>query len=465
MTVRTRFAPSPTGDLHLGGARTALYSDLYAKRMGGQFVLRIEDTDGERSTQASVEAILSGMAWLGLTPDEGPFYQSKRFDRYQAVLKEWLDTGLAYRCACSKERLIQLREKQLAAKQKPRYDGHCRHQDIPAFEPHVVRFRTPLEGCISFEDHIRGLITIENQELDDLILARSDGTPTYHFTVVVDDSDMGITHVTRGDDHINNTPRQIHLFHALKTTPPQYAHLPMILGADGQRLSKRHGAVGVMTYRDAGYLPDALLNHLVRLGWSHGDQELFSREEMIQHFSTAQVSRSPACFSLDKLQWLNQHYIKTLPTEQIMDALQWHLDDQKITVTESPDLKAIVAIQADRVKTLKEMAEQSRYFYEPIDAYDPKAEKKYLTPEAGAVLTELKTALSACDWSLESLHDVVQFLAQRLNLKLGKVAQPLRVALTGGTVSPSIDQTLFLVGRTRTMARLEAAIAHCASSE
>ncbi|MBY0544953.1 MAG: glutamate--tRNA ligase, partial [Gammaproteobacteria bacterium] len=310
MSVRTRFAPSPTGYLHVGGARTALYCWLYAKRHGGQFILRVEDTDLERSTPEAVQAILDGMAWLGLNADEGPFYQTQRFDRYAQVIQEMLAAGTAYRCTCSRERLDALREQQTLDKEKPRYDGLCRDKQLPAdTEPFVIRFKNPLEGEVLIDDQVLGPVVFNNKELDDLIIARSDGTPTYNFTVVVDDKDMAITHVIRGNDHLNNTPRQINMLKAIGATPPLYAHLPMILGDDGKKLSKRHGAVSVMQYRDDGYLPEALLNYLVRLGWAHGDQEIFTLDEMVQHFDIRDVNKAASAFNTEKLRWLNHHYL------------------------------------------------------------------------------------------------------------------------------------------------------------
>ncbi|MBL4852529.1 MAG: glutamate--tRNA ligase, partial [Gammaproteobacteria bacterium] len=368
--IKTRFAPSPTGYLHVGGARTALYAWLYARHHGGQFVLRIEDTDRERSTPESVQAILDGMAWLGLDYDEGPYYQTERMDRYQEVIDQLIDQGDAYRCYCSKQRLDNLRAEQMANKQKPRYDGCCR--DLPeisqgaapeAGAPHVIRFRNPTEGAVSFDDKIRGIISFNNQELDDLIIARTDGTPTYNLTVVVDDADMGITHVVRGDDHINNTPRQINILKALNADVPHYAHLPMILGDDGKRLSKRHGAVSVMQYRDDGYLPDALLNYLVRLGWSHGDQEVFSKDEMVELFDLTSVSKSAAAFNTSKLQWFNQHYIKAGDLDDTAERLAFHFKQQGIDTSAGPALIDLVAAQRERAKTLLEMAENSRFFF------------------------------------------------------------------------------------------------------
>ena len=461
-TIRTRFAPSPTGYLHIGGARTALFSWLFARRHGGTFILRIEDTDLERSTPESVQAIMDGMAWLNLDYDEGPFYQMQRMDRYGEVLQQLLAEGHAYRCYCSKERLEQLRTDQQAAKQKPRYDGHCRHlnsQDVSA--PHVIRFKNPEEGEVTFDDLVRGPITISNDELDDLIIARTDGTPTYNFTVVVDDFDMQITHVIRGDDHINNTPRQINILKALNATLPLYAHVPMILGGDGKRLSKRHGAVSVMQYKEDGYLPDALLNYLLRLGWSHGDQEVFSRDEMIALFDLEHINHAPAAFNEDKLQWLNQHYIKTDTPSSLSDLFSYQLDLLDINYDDS-SLAGIIAAQAERCKTLREMAEKSRYFFEDFEQYDEKAAQKNLTADSVDALQDVHDQIVMLNvWDQEALHQIVIRVAEARGLKLGKLAQPLRVAVTGNTVSPPLDATLFLIGRDRVLARLLRAIDYC----
>lgn len=457
--IRTRFAPSPTGYLHVGGARAALFSWLYARHHQGAFVLRIEDTDRERSTKESVQAILDGMEWLGLDFDEGPFYQSQRFDRYTEVAKQLIDQGGAYRCRCSKERLHELREQQLANKQKPRYDGRCRDENFPATdEPFVVRFRTPHEGEIQFHDMIRGDIIVANEELDDLVILRADGVPTYNFTVVIDDHDMEITHVIRGDDHINNTPRQINMMQVLGWDVPQYAHTPMILGSDGKRLSKRHGAVSVMQYYDDGYLPEALLNYLVRLGWAHGDQEIFSREEMIELFSLDAVSHSPASFNNEKLDWLNQHYLKTLDPSTISHSLQHFLKLLDVSLDDGPELSDVVGIQAERCKTVKEMAERSRFFYETLQAedYDEKAVNKHLRKtDISEILKDIHGRFEQLEqWQKEPLHQVIIDVAETHDLKLGKVAQPIRVAVTGGTISPPIDITLELIGRERTLTRL-----------
>jgi glutamyl-tRNA synthetase len=454
MAVVTRFAPSPTGYLHVGGARTALYCWLYARKTQGTFILRIEDTDLERSTQESVQAILDAMQWLDLAYDEGPYYQTKRFDRYREVIEILLKEGKAYRCYCSKERLEAMRTQQIENKEKPRYDGHCRSLSESAQGDFVIRFKNPTDGVVEFDDLIRGKLTFSNQELDDLIIARSDGTPTYNFTVVVDDWDMKITHVIRGDDHINNTPRQINILRALGATPPFYAHVPMILGSDGKRLSKRHGAVSVMQYREDGFLPEALLNYLVRLGWSHGDQEIFSRDEMISFFEIYDINKAPAAFNPEKLLWLNHHYIKTSDPEHVAKELAWHMKQLNIDVTQGPALSEIVKIQAERAKTLREMAEKSRYFFGDV-SYNPDAVKQHITNEVIPALLKIRDALSQLPaWNKEAIHSVMVSVAEEYGFKLGKIAQPLRVAVTGDTISPPIDATLCLLGRERVLKRL-----------
>jgi glutamyl-tRNA synthetase len=361
MTTRTRFAPSPTGYLHVGGARTALFSWLYARKHGGQFVLRIEDTDLERSTKESVNAILEGMTWLGLEYDQGPFYQTERFERYSEVIQQLMEKGLAYRCNCSKERLEELRDEAMKRKAKPRYDGHCRGKEVDPNEPHVIRFANPLDGAVVVDDLVRGKVTFDNTELDDLIIQRTDGSPTYNLTVVVDDMDMEINVVIRGDDHLNNTPRQINILQALGQEPPKYAHVPMILGDDGARLSKRHGAVSVVQYREDGYLPEALLNYLVRLGWSHGDQEVFSLDEMIELFDIDAVNKGASTFNTEKLLWLNQHYIKSSDPARIAHLLSPHMGRLGIDPSQGPDLVDVVRAQQERAKTLVEMAEISAF--------------------------------------------------------------------------------------------------------
>ncbi|KTD07048.1 glutamate--tRNA ligase [Legionella jamestowniensis] len=457
MVVRTRFAPSPTGFLHVGGVRTALFSWLYAKHHQGQFILRIEDTDQERSTQESVQAILDGMAWLGLDYDEGPIYQTQRYNRYREIAQKLLDEGRAYRCECSKERLEALREAQLAAKEKPRYDGFCRDKNLPATAiPHVIRFKNPHVGIVSFTDQVYGDIHIDNCELDDLILVRSDGHPTYNFAVVIDDWDMNITHVIRGDDHINNTPRQINLFKALDAPVPVFAHLPMILGDDGKRLSKRHGAVSVLQFKELGFLPHALLNYLVRLGWSYGDQEIFSVAEMIKFFDLKNVSRGVSSFNYEKLHWLNQHYQKHDAPEEVAKALQWHFQQRGIDVTQGPKLENLIPPQAERCKTLVEICEKSLYFYQDDIEYDEDAVKKHLRPVVLHPLEALLQKFTAVQhWEKDVLQECINDVSAEFDLNMGKIAQPLRVAVTGSSMSPAIDMTLTLLGKKRTLMRLE----------
>ena len=462
--MRTRFAPSPTGFLHVGGARTALFCFLQARAHDGTFILRIEDTDLERSTPESVQAILDGMQWLGLDYDEGPYYQTQRFDRYAEVVQQLLEQGKAYRCFCSKERIERIREEQMKAGLKPRYDGHCRDLDQPPQGPDfnkkpVIRFCNPTTGDVTWDDLVRGQISISNDELDDLVIARPDGSPTYNFTVVVDDMDMDITQVIRGDDHINNTPRQINIYRALGAEHPEFAHVPMILGDDGARLSKRHGAVGVMQYRDDGYLPQALLNYLVRLGWSHGDQEVFSLDEMIDKFDIHDVNRKASAFNTEKLDWLNQQYMKNLPADEVVAELLWHFDQAGLDPERGPPLADLVSVQADRVKTLREMVEQSRVFYENFNEFDPGAAKKHLRPVAEQALSAIGNRLSdLAVWEPGRLDEVVRLTAEELEVGMGKIAQPLRVALTGTAVSPSIDKTLWLTGRDRSLTRIRRAL-------
>lgn len=463
MTVRTRFAPSPTGYLHIGGARTALFCWLHARKHGGVFVLRIEDTDLERSTAESVNAILEGMTWLGLEYDEGPFYQTARFDRYSTVIRRLLDEGKAYHCYCSRERLEHVRAEQLVKKQKPRYDGHCRDRpdSASASVKPVVRFKNPLDGNVIVDDVIKGHVAFSNTELDDLIIARSDGSPTYNFTVVVDDMDMGITDVIRGDDHLNNTPRQINILNALGVKTPTYAHVPMILGADGRRLSKRRDAVNTMQFREQGFLAEALLNYLVRLGWSHGDQEIFSIDEMINLFDIKDVQRSAASFDREKLLWLNQHYIKTSEPAHIAHHLSRHLGQIDVDPTTGPPLADVVDALRERAKTLVEMAESSAVYYRGFDRYDEKDATKFLKPEIAGALADLRKRFArVLEWKAEHLHEVIQETAEAHGLKLGKIAQPLRVAVIGRAVSPPIDVTLALVGQEKTLAALDKAQAY-----
>ena len=463
MSVVTRFPPSPTGFLHIGSARTALYNWLYARRFGGRFVLRLEDTDRERSTDEAVAVILEGMAWLGLDHDEGPYYQTQRFDRYGEVITQLLDEEKAYHCYCSRERLDRLRKAQMAAKEKPRYDGHCCDNPNAAqsSEPPVVRFRTPLDGVIDIDDGVRGRVSIQNGELDDLIIARADGSPTYNLTVVVDDIDMGVTHVIRGDDHLNNTPRQIHILEALGAERPVYAHIPMINGADGKKLSKRHGALSVLHYRDEGFLPQALLNYLARLGWSHGDQEVFTRDEMAASFDIAGINKSAANFDLEKLLWVNQQHIQTLSLADLVQHATPFFEHAGIDTADQARLEAVIDAQRTRVKTLVEMADKSRPFFGELGEFEETAAKKHLRPVAAAPLRDLRERLSTLEpWACDALHTLVEEIATAHELKLGKIAQPLRVAVTGSAASPSIDVTLQLVGREQCIKRLDKALAY-----
>ena len=459
--VITRFAPSPTGYLHIGGIRTALFSWLYARRHQGEFVLRIEDTDRERSSAAAVNVILEGMAWLGLDHDRDIVYQSRRTQMYQAALSRLLDEERAYHCYCTREELDAMRREAMSRGEKPRYNGKCRNSGRPpsATDAPVIRFKNPVDGEVIVDDLIQGRVVISNRELDDLVLARSDGSPTYNLTVVVDDADMGVTHVMRGDDHLNNTPRQINIFDALGIAAPTYAHIPLILDPDGKKLSKRHGAASVLEYRNLGYLPEALLNYLVRLGWSHGDQEIFSIDEMIELFDIGQVNKAATALNPDKLAWLNQHYLRESNAERVACLLKVKLVKLGVDVTGLPNLKEVAGIQKERVKTIAEMAEQSRFFYEEFAEYDETAAKKHLRPVVLEPLREVREALAGLeDWNREALHAAIDAVAGQQAMKFGKIAQPLRVAVTGSGVSPSIDVTLQLLGRDKTLSRLERAL-------
>ncbi len=461
MTVRTRFAPSPTGFLHIGGARTALFSWLYAKRHKGYFILRIEDTDLERSTEASVQAILQGMDWLGLDYDEGPVYQTTRFDRYRKVVNSLLEQGHAYYCYCTPDEVNQMREVALKNKQKPRYNGYWRDRtDTPpeGIEP-VVRFKNPLAGSVVFDDLVYGRIEVKNSELDDLIIMRSDGVPTYNLTVVVDDHDMQITDVIRGDDHINNTPRQINILEAMGADIPRYGHLPMILGDDGKRLSKRHGAVGVMQYKEDGYLPDAVLNYLVRLGWSHGDREVFTRKDMKKLFDLKDCNRSGSTFNTEKLLWLNQQYMFAADADTLGEQLNHHLQKLGIDTSKGPNPSIVAQMQKERCKTLKEMAEISLYFYQDFNDYDAKAAKKQLRPAALDPMAEVLVQLQAIDdWNSATVQEAITATLEKLELGYGKIGLPLRVAVTGTGVSPALEQTLSALGKDVTLARIERAL-------
>ncbi len=462
MTVRTRFAPSPTGFLHIGGARTALYCWLEARRRGGKFILRIEDTDRERSTDAAVQAILDAMHWLGLDADEGPFYQTQRLDRYKQVADELVAAGKAYYAYESKAEIEAMREAAMTAGEKPRYNGYYRDRNEPCRDDpnRVIRFRNPVEGSVVFEDKVKGRIEIANSELDDLVIFRSDGWPTYNFAVVVDDLDMGITEVIRGDDHVNNTPRQINIYRALGAKVPEFAHLPMILDKEGKKLSKRTNSVSVMEYRVDGFLPHAILNYLVRLGWSHGDQEIFSRTEMISLFDIADVNKAPSRFDTEKLAWLNQHYLKTDEPESLAAEFEWHLQRAGIDVAAGPAPVEVIVALRERVHTLKEMAERAKIWYGPILAWDDKAVTKHLKhASAPNVLEAAKSLLAECEWQPAPIHQVIEKVAAQLELGMGKVSQPLRVAMTGTQVSPSIEDTIYLTGRDEALKRIDAAIA------
>ena len=466
MTVVTRFAPSPTGLLHIGGVRTALFSWLYARRKGGRFILRIEDTDRERSTEEAVAVIIDGMRWLGLSADEGPYFQTQRYPRYREVLAQMLAAGSAYRCYCTKEELEQMRAEQLARKEKPRYDGRCRNRTEPraGVEP-VVRFRNPIEGDVVVDDQVHGRVVFQNIELDDLIIARSDGNPTYNFCVVVDDMDMKITHVIRGDDHLNNTPRQINMLRALGGQPPIYAHVAMILGPDGAKLSKRHGAVSVLNYREDGYLPEALLNYLARLGWSHGDQELFTMQEMIDSFDITDVNKAASTFNPEKLLWVNQQHMMRAPLSRLAAGLAEQLSLLGISCSDQTLLEGVAAAQRERARTLKEMALNSRYFFAADVELDDKAARKHLGRDGVLVLTRIQDRLVALtEWSAQAIHQQLADTAAELGSGLGKVAQPLRVAVTGGAVSPPIDATVALIGRTHTLERLARALDYARSA-
>lgn len=452
--MKSRFAPSPTGYLHIGGARTALFAWAWAKKQQGQFVLRIEDTDRERSTQASVDAILDGMSWLGLAHDEGPFYQTDRFDRYKEIIKQLLDDDKAYYCECSKERLQTLRDELTEKGEKAKYDGCCRDKKLTSG---VVRFKNPLTGLVVFDDAVKGQISINNQELDDLIIARSDGTPTYNLTVVVDDHDMEIDTVIRGDDHINNTPRQINLYQALGWELPKFAHLPMILGSDGARLSKRHGAVSVMAYRDEGFLPEALLNYLVRLGWSHGDQEIFSLDEIVSLFELKNINKAPASFNQEKLIWLNQEYIKSASVEYLIEQLSWHLDHQGVDSSTGPELNVVVKHLQERSKTLVEMVDGMKMFYQDFTEFDEKlAKKQFKDSESIALLMSKLSALN--DWTASAIKDQIKQVCDELDIGFGKIGQPFRLALSGNGNAGNIDIVAQLVGQKRTLSRLQMAL-------
>ena len=463
--VRTRFAPSPTGYLHIGGARTALFNFLFARHHGGKFILRIEDTDRERSTPEAINAILDAMNWLGLDWDEGPFYQTKRYPLYQEKVQKLLSEGTAYPCVCTPEKLEAKRQLAQQEKRKSMYDGTCRPPEgvippLPQDKPYTIRFRSPRDGSTIVNDAVKGDVVFDNRELDDLIIARSDGTPTYNFCVVVDDIDMGITHIIRGDDHLANTPRQILLYQALGDTPPQFAHVPLILGLDKARLSKRHGATTVTAYRDMGYLPEAILNYLVRLGWSHGDQELFSREELIEKFSLESVGKSAGVFNPEKFLWVNFHYLKTRPLSQLTEEIVPYIVAKGYRVPQDKSwLERMIKTLQERSRTLVELVDSAHFYLTDDIAIDEKAAKKFLTPEVSQPLSKLIERLSALDeFSEANIESAFSGVLEEFGLSMGKLAQPVRVALTGSTVSPGIHEVIAVLGKERTIRRLQSAL-------
>jgi len=454
--MKSRFAPSPTGYLHIGGARTALFAWLWAKKTSSKFVLRIEDTDKERSTQTSVDAILDGMEWLGLDYDEGPIYQSDRTERYNEVINELLLNGKAYYCDCSKERLEEMRENQIANKEKPKYDGCCRNK---ALKNGVIRFLNPDDGSVIFDDFVKGEVRIANSELDDLIISRTDGSPTYNLTVVVDDHDMEIDCVIRGDDHINNTPKQINLYKAMGWALPEFAHVPMILGSDGSRLSKRHGALNLLAYRDEGFLPEALLNYIVRLGWSNGDQEIFSVQEMIDLFELKNINNSPASFNQEKLEWINQSYIKSTDINNLVENLKWHLNNLNINVDNGPSIYELAESLRERSASLVDMAQSCVMFYCDFEAFDSVQANKVFNTKSRPILEDLVVNLNLIDsWTDKNIHSVIKIVCEKNDVGFGQVGQPFRLALSGDGKSGSIDVSAEFVGKERTLARLEKAI-------
>jgi len=461
MIVRTRFAPSPTGYLHLGGARTALFAWAYARRFGGIFILRIEDTDVERSTPEAVQAIIDGMQWLGLGYDEGPFYQMQRMDRYSEVIAQMLTAGSAYYCYCSPEEVEVMREQQRAAGEKPRYDGQWRPEPgkvlppPPADRQPVVRFRNPLDGEVSWDDAVKGVITIANREMDDLIIARPDGTPTYNFCVVVDDWDMQITHVIRGDDHVNNTPRQINILKALGAPLPIYGHVPMLLGADGEKLSKRHGAVSVMDYPEQGYLPEAMLNYLARLGWSHGDEEIFSVEQFCAWFDLDHLTKSPAQFNPEKLAWLNNHYIKLADNQRLAQLALPVMESEGANFEGAPALDSVIALFKERAHTTKELAEAAMLFYREPQP-DAALVAQHMTDAARAALRQFAEAAKGLDWTREAIAALMKQVLADHQMKMPQLAMPLRLAVTGQLQTPSVDSVLQLLGRSVVLQRLAA---------
>jgi len=456
--IRVRFAPSPTGYLHVGGARTALFNWLLARKEGGTFVLRIEDTDVERSTKESVDAILQGMEWLGLDWDEGPFYQSDSFALYKEYVQKMLDDGKAYKCFCTAEELDRKRDLAMQEGRKPKYDGTCRERSDQPDAPFVVRFHAHQEGEVAFDDLIKGRITFPAEELDDLIIQRTDGTPTYNFCVVIDDAVMRITHVIRGDDHVNNTPRQIQLYRALGFPVPQFAHVPMILGSDKARLSKRHGATSVIAYRDMGYLPEALMNYLVRLGWSHGDDEIFSRDEMVQKFDIGNVGRSAGVFNTEKLNWLNAHYIKNGDPERLASLLLPHLSSRSVSTLNGPGLVGVVKTLQERAQTLEEMADRALFYFNAPETYDEVALAKFDKAHLAAVYAVVAEKLSTADTATAAgLDQIFKDICTEHGWKMPQVGQPVRIALSGGTQAPGIGEIIHVLGIEEAVSRINSA--------
>ncbi|MHB8139158.1 MAG: glutamate--tRNA ligase [Smithellaceae bacterium] len=458
--IRTRFAPSPTGFLHIGGARTALFNWLFSRHHGGEFVLRIEDTDQQRSTDESTKAILDAMTWMGLNWDEGPHFQAQRVDLHRDMVQKLINEGKAYYCTCAPEELENKRKAALAAGKKPKYDGTCRDKNLKKSPGSVVRFRGAQTGITIVEDLIKGNITFNNEELDDLIIERGDGYPTYNFAVVIDDALMNITHVIRGDDHVNNTPRQILMYQALGFDVPKFAHVPMILGSDKARLSKRHGATSVMAYKEMGFLPEALVNYLVRLGWSHGDQEIFSPKELIEHFDFSAVGKSPAVFNPEKLLWLNAHYIKESTSARLMEEMK-PLWPAGTNTDDAVFIQKVIADLQPRVKTLVEMAAMADFYFTDQIHYEEEAAKKFLVPEVAAHLKAIVDAIPTVqNFSKEGIEEFLKAFIEKNGIKFKAIAQPLRVALTGKTVSPGIDEIMVTLGKERVMQRIEAAVAY-----
>lgn len=458
--IITRFPPSPTGYLHVGGARTALFNWLYARKNEGTFVLRIEDTDTVRSTQASVEAIFEAMQWLELDWDAGPFFQSRRFDLYREYLRKLLDSGDAYYCTCTQEEVEAMRQKATAEGGKPKYDGRCRERGLPPSENAVIRFKSPLSGTTVVEDVIKGNIVFQNTEQDDFVICRGDGTPTYNFVVVVDDITMGINTVIRGDDHVMNTPKQILLYKALNAPLPVFGHVPMVLGKDKTRLSKRHGAMSVTAYRDMGFLPDAFINYLARLGWSHGDQEFFTRPELVEKFNLKNIGRSAGVFDLDKLTALNADHIRAASVAQLAPRALPFFQAKGYDAADDDYLAAVIETLHNRSKTLVEMADGAHFYYrEDVRPYDEKAAKKFLKPEIAGVLTSLAAQLETLDdLSEKKQEEVFKGIMEQTGLGFGKIAQPVRVALTGTTVSPGVFEMIAVLGKKRVLTRLKAAV-------